>query len=159
VPGLAFLHGDGWADRVRAAAPGGVDAVFDAADAGLLRDAIDLAGDVDRVITIAEDNFADYGVRFTDANPADRAPEALPELAALMAGGKLTVPHMAQLPTRSGRPGARRPGGTPQPRQDHPAPLTRDRKPPPAREMLPSCAHCGDIHHKGHTITTTQLNV
>jgi NADPH:quinone reductase-like Zn-dependent oxidoreductase len=94
----AVRYGDGWADRVRAAAPGGVDAVFDAAGAGLLRDAIDLAGDVDRVITIADDNFADYGVRFTGANPADRAPEALPELAALMAGGKLTVPIWRSFP-------------------------------------------------------------
>jgi NADPH:quinone reductase-like Zn-dependent oxidoreductase len=88
----AVRYGNGWAARVRAAAPGGVDAVFDAAGADLLGDAIDLAGDADRVITIADDNFADYGVRFTGANPADRAPEALPELAALMADGKIIVP-------------------------------------------------------------------
>jgi len=31
-------------------------------------------------------------VRFTGADPSDRAPEALPELAALMAAGKLTIP-------------------------------------------------------------------
>jgi NADPH:quinone reductase-like Zn-dependent oxidoreductase len=94
----AVRYGDGWADRVRAATPGGVDAVFDAAGAGLLRDAIDLAGDVDRVITIADDNFADHGVRFTGANPADRAPEALPELAALLADGKLIVPIWRSYP-------------------------------------------------------------
>jgi NADPH:quinone reductase-like Zn-dependent oxidoreductase len=88
----AVRYGDGWADRVRAVAPGGVDAVFDAAGAGLLADAIALAGDVARVITIADDNAADHGVRFTGADPADRAPEALPELAALMADGRLTVP-------------------------------------------------------------------
>jgi NADPH:quinone reductase-like Zn-dependent oxidoreductase len=88
----AVRYGDGWADRVRAAAPGGVDAVFDAAGAGLLADAIDLAGGADHVITIADDNFADHGVRFTGADPADRAPEALPELAALMAEGRLDVP-------------------------------------------------------------------
>jgi len=85
-------YGDGWADRARASAPGGVDAVFDAAGAGLLPDAIALAGDAARVITIADDNAADHGVRFTGADPADRAPEALPELAALMAAGRLTVP-------------------------------------------------------------------
>jgi NADPH:quinone reductase-like Zn-dependent oxidoreductase len=88
----AVRYGDGWADRVRAAAPGGVDAVFDAAGAGLLADAIALAGDVARVITIADDNAAEAGVRFTGADPADRAPEALPELAALMADGRLDVP-------------------------------------------------------------------
>jgi NADPH:quinone reductase-like Zn-dependent oxidoreductase len=91
-------YGDGWADRVRAVAPGGVDAVFDTAGAGLLADAIALAGDVARVITIADDNFADHGVRFTGADPADRAPEALPELAALMAEGRLTVPIWRSYP-------------------------------------------------------------
>jgi NADPH:quinone reductase-like Zn-dependent oxidoreductase len=88
----AVRYGDGWADRVLAAAPGGVDAVFDAAGAGLLADAIALAGDAARVITIADDHAADHGVRFTGADPADRAPEALPELAALMAAGGLDVP-------------------------------------------------------------------
>jgi NADPH:quinone reductase-like Zn-dependent oxidoreductase len=91
-------YGDGWADRVRAVTPGGVDAVFDAAGAGLLTDAIALAGDVARVITIADDNAADTGVRFTGADPADRAPEALPELAALMAGGRLDVPIWRSYP-------------------------------------------------------------
>jgi len=91
-------YGDGWAQRVRATVPGGVDAVFDAAGAGLLADAIDLAGGVDHVITIADDNFAAAGVRFTGADPADRAREALPELAALMAAGKLTVPVWRSYP-------------------------------------------------------------
>jgi NADPH:quinone reductase-like Zn-dependent oxidoreductase len=88
----AVRYGDGWADRVRAVAPGGVDAVFDAAGAGLLADAIALTGDVARVITIADDNAAEAGVRFTGADPADRAPEALPALAGLMADGRLDVP-------------------------------------------------------------------
>jgi NADPH:quinone reductase-like Zn-dependent oxidoreductase len=88
----AVRYGDGWADRVRAVAPGGVDAVFDAAGAGLLTEAVALTGDAARVITIADDNAAASGVRFTGADPADRAPEALPELAALMAEGRLEVP-------------------------------------------------------------------
>ena len=88
----AVRYGDGWADRVRAVAPGGGDAVFDAAGAGLLADAITLAGDAARVITIADESAAAHGVRFTGADPADRAPEALPELAALMAAGRLAVP-------------------------------------------------------------------
>jgi NADPH:quinone reductase-like Zn-dependent oxidoreductase len=88
----AVRYGDGWTERVRAAAPGGVDAVFDTTGAGLLPGAISLAGDRARVITIADDNAADHGVRFTGADPADRAPESLPELAALAASGGLTVP-------------------------------------------------------------------
>lgn len=84
--------GDGWADRVRAVAPDGVDAVFDTAGAGLLAEAVALAGDPAKVITIADHAAAEHGVRFTGADPSDRAPEALPELAALMAAGKLTIP-------------------------------------------------------------------
>jgi NADPH:quinone reductase-like Zn-dependent oxidoreductase len=94
----AVRYGDGWSGRVREAAPGGVDAVFDTSGAGLLADAIDLAGDVARVITIADDNFADHGVRFTGSDPADRAPEALPELAALLAAGRLTLPIWRSYP-------------------------------------------------------------
>lgn len=88
----AVRSGDGWADRVRAAAPDGVDAAFDTAGAGLLADAVALAGDPAKVITIADHAATEHGVRFTGADPSDRAPEALPELAALMAAGKLTVP-------------------------------------------------------------------
>jgi NADPH:quinone reductase-like Zn-dependent oxidoreductase len=88
----AVRYGDGWTERVRAAAPGGVDAVFDTAGAGLLPGAISLAGDPGRVITIADGDAADHGVRFTGSDPADRAPESLPELAALLASGELTVP-------------------------------------------------------------------
>jgi NADPH:quinone reductase-like Zn-dependent oxidoreductase len=88
----AVRYGDGWAQRVRAAAPAGVDAVFDTSGAGLLADAVALAGDAARVITIADANAAEHGVRFTGQDPADRAPEALPELAERLAGGGLTVP-------------------------------------------------------------------
>jgi NADPH:quinone reductase-like Zn-dependent oxidoreductase len=94
----AVEYGDGWADRVRAAAPAGVDAVFDAAGAGLLADAIGLAGDPARVITIADESAPEHGVRFTGQDPADRAPEALPELAALLAGGGLSVPVWRSYP-------------------------------------------------------------
>jgi len=88
----AVRYGDGWAQRVRAAAPAGVDAVFDTSGAGLLADAVALAGDAARVITIADANAAEHGVRFTGQDPADRAPEALPELAERLAGDGLTVP-------------------------------------------------------------------
>lgn len=94
----AIRYGDGWADRVRAAAPGGINAVVDTAGAGLLAGAIGLAGDPVRVITIADPDAAAHHVRFTGADPADRAPEALPELARLMAAGQLTVPVWRDYP-------------------------------------------------------------
>jgi NADPH:quinone reductase-like Zn-dependent oxidoreductase len=88
----AVRYGDGWTGRVRATTRAGVDAVFDTSGAGLLADAIALTGDAGRVITIADESAPEHGVRFTGQDPADRAPEALPELAALLAGGGLAVP-------------------------------------------------------------------
>jgi NADPH:quinone reductase-like Zn-dependent oxidoreductase len=94
----AIRYGDGWTERVLAAAPAGVDAVFDTSGAGLLADAIALAGDAARVITIADESAPEHGVRFTGQDPADRAPEALPELAALLAAGRLDVPVWRSYP-------------------------------------------------------------
>lgn len=88
----AVLYSEGWAERVKAAAPGGVDSVFDTSGAGVLADSVALVGDADKVITIADPSFARHGVRFTGMDPADRFPEALPQLAALSAAGKLDVP-------------------------------------------------------------------
>jgi NADPH:quinone reductase-like Zn-dependent oxidoreductase len=89
---VAVRYGDGWADRVRAAAPDGVDAVFDTSGAGVLAESVMLTGDAARVITIADEAAAEQGVRFTGADPADRFPQALPELAELAASGRLSVP-------------------------------------------------------------------
>ncbi|MFF3541469.1 NADP-dependent oxidoreductase [Streptomyces platensis] len=89
---VAVPYGEGWVERVRAAAPGGVDAVLDTSGAGVLADSVALAGDAGRVITIADPSFEEHGVRFTGMDPTDRLPEALPELADLIAAGKLDVP-------------------------------------------------------------------
>ncbi|MBX9424458.1 NADP-dependent oxidoreductase [Streptomyces lateritius] len=62
-------YGDGLADRVRAAAPDGVDAVFDAAGHGVLPVAIELLGGADaakeRIATIADVDAAKHGITFT----------------------------------------------------------------------------------------------
>lgn len=96
----AVRSGEGWPGRVRTLAPDGVDAVFDTTGAGLLPAAVALAGDAAKVITIADHHAAEHGVRFTGADPADRTPEALPELASLMAAGQLTVPVWRTYPLR-----------------------------------------------------------
>ncbi len=58
-------YGDGLlVERVRALAPGGVDAAFDAAGKGALRASIELTGGPSRVITIADPDAEKYGVRF-----------------------------------------------------------------------------------------------
>nr|WSX53880.1 NADP-dependent oxidoreductase [Streptomyces sp. NBC_00974] len=87
----AVRYGDGWADRVRAAAPQGVDYVFDASGAGVLADSVALTGDSTHVVTIADMSAARHGVRFS-AGGGDSGGESLTELVALAADGRLTVP-------------------------------------------------------------------
>ncbi|MFJ9821357.1 NADP-dependent oxidoreductase [Streptomyces sp. NPDC101151] len=87
----AVRYGEGWAERVRAAARDGVDCVFDASGAGVLAESVALAGDAGKVITIADPSFAEHGVRFTGMDPKDRFPQALPQLADLIATGTLDV--------------------------------------------------------------------
>ncbi|MFI2762004.1 NADP-dependent oxidoreductase [Streptomyces echinatus] len=87
----AVRYGDGWAERVTAAAPRGVDFVFDASGAGVLADSVTLAGDSARVITIADMSAARHGVRFS-AGDSGQAGESLPELVGPAAAGRLTVP-------------------------------------------------------------------
>ncbi|MEU8976039.1 NADP-dependent oxidoreductase [Streptomyces monashensis] len=94
----AVAYGEGWAERVRAAFPQGVDRVFDASGAGVLADSVALTGDAARVITIADMSAAQHGVRFSGGGPADRFPEALPQLAELIAAGRLVVPIGATYP-------------------------------------------------------------
>ncbi|MEV7176575.1 NADP-dependent oxidoreductase [Kitasatospora sp. NPDC093679] len=87
----AVRYGEGWVDRVRAAAPQGVDFVFDASGAGVLADSVALTGDAGRVITIADLSAAEHGVRFS-AGTSGQGEESVPELALLAARGKLAVP-------------------------------------------------------------------
>ena len=104
----AVPYGEGWAGRVRAIAPQGVDAVFDTSGAGVLAESVALAGGPGRVITIADESAAQYGVRFTGADPADRTPQARAELAALSASWLAQRADLADLPAGRGGPRARR---------------------------------------------------
>lgn len=88
---LPVLYGDGLVERVRAVAPQGVNAVFDAAGKGALPAAITLAGGAARVITIADVDAAKYGVRFSAGTPADRSVSALAALVAQVAAGAVRV--------------------------------------------------------------------
>ncbi|MFF2432173.1 NADP-dependent oxidoreductase [Streptomyces mirabilis] len=87
----AVRYGDGWVERVKAAAPGGVDFVLDASGAGVLADSVALTGDAGKVITIADMFAQQHGVRFSAGAP-DPSGQVLPELVQLAAAGKLTVP-------------------------------------------------------------------
>jgi NADPH:quinone reductase-like Zn-dependent oxidoreductase len=89
---VGVRYGEELVEQVRASAPQGVDAVLDTSGAGVLRESVELAGDPERVVTIADPAAAEYGVHFAASGSGERAWEALPELAALAAEGKLQVP-------------------------------------------------------------------
>ncbi|MFJ3235049.1 NADP-dependent oxidoreductase [Streptomyces sp. NPDC086787] len=84
-------YGDGWVQRVKSAAPQGVDSVFDASGAGVLADSVALTGESAHVITIADMSAAQHGVRFS-AGGDDQAEDSLPQLVRLAAAGMLTLP-------------------------------------------------------------------
>ncbi|QKW36718.1 NADP-dependent oxidoreductase [Actinomadura sp. NAK00032] len=102
-------YGTGLVERVRALAPGGVDAVFDCAG-GALPDLVAIAGDPARVVTIADFDAAAHGVHMSHGAPAHETHAALGasadpmavhglETAVALAGeGRLRVPVAAAFP-------------------------------------------------------------
>jgi NADPH:quinone reductase-like Zn-dependent oxidoreductase len=94
--GLPVSYGAGLADRVREISPS-VDAVLDAASKGALQDAINLAGDPARVMTLADEHAAELGVSLSVPTP-DRAPEAVDQTMPLLASGALRLRRQRKLP-------------------------------------------------------------
>jgi len=86
-----IAYGAGWVDRVRVAAPQGIDGVFDTAGADVLADSVALTGTADTVVTIADPRATQHGVRFTGGNAQDRRFDSYPLLADLLASGQLVV--------------------------------------------------------------------
>ncbi len=86
-------YGEGVADRVRAAAPGGVDAFIDTYGGGYVELALtELGVETDRINTIIDfPAVGKYGVKAEGNNDAASA-EVLTELAELLAGGYLEIP-------------------------------------------------------------------
>jgi len=62
IGAIPVAYGDGLVDRVRAVAPQGIDAVFDAAGQGGLQESVELRGSTDRIVTIADFDAAKLGV-------------------------------------------------------------------------------------------------
>ncbi|MFG3582829.1 NADP-dependent oxidoreductase [Streptomyces sp. NPDC047990] len=87
---VAVGYGEGWARRVRTAAPQGVDRVLDAAGAGVLADSVALTGDPAHVLTIADPSAARHGVRFSAGGTDDGT--YLPQVVRAAAAGGLTLP-------------------------------------------------------------------
>jgi NADPH:quinone reductase-like Zn-dependent oxidoreductase len=83
------VYGEGLVERVRAVAPGGIDAVFDAAGRGALPDSIELRGGKSRIVTIADP--AAFGLDIPVSGEAARDAGTLAEVARQAADGLLRV--------------------------------------------------------------------
>ncbi|GAB2583097.1 NADP-dependent oxidoreductase [Streptomyces capparidis] len=93
----ALPYGDNLVERVRALAPEGVDAVFDAAGKGALEDSITLRGGTDRIVTTADFRARELGVVFAEG-PQRRSAARLAELARQAADGTLVTTLSATYP-------------------------------------------------------------
>ncbi|MFC8453806.1 NADP-dependent oxidoreductase [Kitasatospora sp. NPDC057223] len=95
--GTALVYGEDLVERVRALAPEGVDAVFDAAGKGALEDSITLRGGTDRIVTTADFRAGELGVVFAEG-PQRRSATRLAELARQAADGTLVTTVGATYP-------------------------------------------------------------
>ncbi|MEV5205727.1 MULTISPECIES: NADP-dependent oxidoreductase [unclassified Streptomyces] len=85
---LATTYGEGWVKRVRQL--GHVDAALDLAGSGVIRELVELTGDPQKVISIADLAAPEFGVRFSGVT--GNVPEALAEAVGLIVRGKLHIP-------------------------------------------------------------------
>jgi NADPH:quinone reductase-like Zn-dependent oxidoreductase len=90
---IPVAYGDGVADRITAAAPGGVDAFIDTHGGGYVELAVALGVAPQRIDTIADfAAAAKYGVRTDGGAEAGPGAQILAELAGLIADGHLELP-------------------------------------------------------------------
>ncbi|MGW2523470.1 NADP-dependent oxidoreductase [Streptomyces sp. NPDC001617] len=88
---IPVTYGEGLADRVRAAAPQGIDAVFDATGHDVLEASVELrGGTTDRIVTIADPRAAELGIILSGGPTRPFGPQ-LADYARLAAEGRLSV--------------------------------------------------------------------
>ncbi|MEU9992489.1 NADP-dependent oxidoreductase [Streptomyces sp. NPDC048045] len=85
---IATTYGEGWVERVRQL--GHVDAALDLAGSGVIRDLVGLTGEPQKVVSIADLDAPEFGVRFSGV--AGSVPAALAEAVGLITQGKLHIP-------------------------------------------------------------------
>ncbi|MCW3033561.1 MAG: NADPH:quinone reductase [Solirubrobacterales bacterium] len=86
-------YGDALAERLREAAPEGVDAALDASGHGELAAAVALAGGPERVLTIASSaDAAELGVEFHAGGGGEHMVSALEEVLPLIESGAISFP-------------------------------------------------------------------
>jgi NADPH:quinone reductase-like Zn-dependent oxidoreductase len=85
------LYGEGVVDRVRSAAAGPIDAVFDVAGKTPVEDLVSLVSQPSRVLTIANFTAGEAGAQVTAGGEDSRPMEALAEIADLLAQNKIVI--------------------------------------------------------------------
>ncbi|MFJ9691170.1 NADP-dependent oxidoreductase [Kitasatospora sp. NPDC101183] len=97
---IPVTYGEGLAERVRAAAPGGrVDRALDASGRdGEVALSVELTGDAQRVVSIADFGAANHGVHFSGIEDGPRHRQAYAAVLALHDAGELRLPLHQVLP-------------------------------------------------------------
>ena len=91
IRAIPVLYGEGVAARVRAAAGGRVDAVFDVAGKTPVQELISLVSEPSQVLSIANFAAGQAGARVTGGGADSRPMQALAEVAELLAQNKLVI--------------------------------------------------------------------
>jgi NADPH2:quinone reductase len=95
---IPVAYGDGLADRLRAAAPDGIDAFIDCFGPAYVELAVDLGIRRDRIDTIAAfEKAQELGVK-SEGSVSGSSTEVLSELAELVASGQIEIPIAATYP-------------------------------------------------------------
>jgi NADPH:quinone reductase-like Zn-dependent oxidoreductase len=87
---LPTTYGDGLVERVRALAPGGVDAALDIAGSGIIPELIALTGDPAKVLSIGDFSAPQYGAQIS-TGPTNAA-AAFTEAARMFTAGVFRIP-------------------------------------------------------------------
>jgi NADPH:quinone reductase-like Zn-dependent oxidoreductase len=93
---IATTYGEGFADRILAVAPDGVDAALDVAGSGVIPDLVKLTGDPRRVLSIADFTAPAHGALVT-SEPEDPA-AAFHEAARKFSQGEFRIPVQEGFP-------------------------------------------------------------
>jgi NADPH:quinone reductase-like Zn-dependent oxidoreductase len=92
-------YGEGLVERVREIAPGGVDVALDTAGGGALPALVELTGNPERVVAIADYQGAqETGARFSGGIGTARALHALRNIAGLIEAGQFSLPVAQTFP-------------------------------------------------------------
>jgi NADPH:quinone reductase-like Zn-dependent oxidoreductase len=91
IGAIPVTYGDGLLERVRSAAPHGVDAVLDASGRGEIPTSIQLTGTPERVLTLVAFDAADTGIQIHTGGGGSDLGDALREIVGLIEQRRLTV--------------------------------------------------------------------